>query len=842
VSFAAPLWLLALIPVAAIGALLWRRPAIARAGMLPFALRAGAAVALVLALAQPHSGADHRTPTILVLDRSASIDASLAAREANWVRTAIRRHACASPCRVVEFAATAAVAGRPASGLAATPAPDPTATDLAAALRLAVGALPGGGRALVLSDGFATSGDANAAAAAARRAGVTVDGVALVHATTPIDAAVTRFVAPSPLHSGDPLTLQATVRSSIAHGATLLLSRDGTPIGRRLVSLRRGDNPLLLSYRAPAAGWHSYRLQIVLDGDRAAANDLLDATTRVVAPPRVLVVEGAPGRAGTLPGTLAGDGIDASTTTPAGLPTTAAALAPQDVVVLADVPEPSLTAAQVTALRAAVRGGTGLLVLGGEHSLSLGRYASTDLDAMLPVQSISPGGVRRRRLALQLVLDRSSSMNDLAGGGADPKIAMARTAARSAVRFAARDDDELGLVAFDAVPHVVIPLQRVTPGNSPAIAGQVDTLDADGGTNMLKGLDAGLTQVSQSSAPVKHILLMSDGVSEAADYAPLIARSRAAKVTLSTVALGQDADDALLRRLARQGGGRFYAVPDARSLPRVFAQEARRSAPSVAVRGTLPVSAGAASPILAGLSGKTLPPVAGNVVTRLRDGATAALTTDVNGATTPVLAQWQFGLGRVVVWTPGAGAWAGSWPADRAVLLPAAARFAARGIATPGLAPALDPADRSRLVVDPLATGGTALELATVRGTLSTPSGSQDALAFTQVGPSRYVAALPATPGVYGVGVAADGAGAPPAAQALIAVPYAPEDAPRPADTSVLGAITSATGGSLLEADDPTAALAPDDGTSLWRIPAIATLVLLLAAIAAGTRTRSRGV
>ncbi|MCW2954206.1 MAG: von Willebrand factor, type, partial [Conexibacter sp.] len=706
----------------------------------------------------------------------------------------------------------------------------------------ATGALPAGGRAIVLSDGLATSGDAAGAADAARRAGVTVDGVALPRASTPVDAAVTRFVAPSPLHSGDPLTLQATVASTVAHGATLELTRDGAPIGRQLVTLRRGENPLLLSYRAPSAGWHAYRLRIVLDGDAVVANDTLDATTRVAAPPRALIVEGAAGRAGGLPALLRRDGIDASTTTPAALPKAAAGLAGEDVVVLADVPAPALASAQVRALRSAVRAGSGLLVLGGEHSLSLGRYAATPLDAMLPVQSIAPGGVRRRQLALQLVLDRSSSMNDLAGGGLDPKIAMARAAARSALAFTARDDDELGLVAFDAVPHVVVPLQRVTGGNAGPVGQQLDSLDANGGTNVLRGLESGLAQVQQSSAAVKHLVLLSDGVSEPADYAPVLARVRGAHVTLSTIALGRDADAALLRRLAQQGNGRFYDVPDARSLPRVFAQEARRSAPSVAVRGTLPVTAAAASPLLASLSDRALPPLGGTVVTRLRDGAIAPLTTAVNGSSTPVLAQWQYGLGRVVVWTPGAGAWAGGWLDRQPGVFGDAARWSERGVATPALEPALDPTDASRLLVDPLATAGRTLELANVEATLRTPAGATRVLDVAQVAPSRYAAALAgAAAGVYGVGVAAHGGDgdALPSAQALVAVPYAAEYALRPADTSVLGSLASATGGRLRDVAAPAAALTPDGGTALWRIPAGATILLLLAAVAAGARPRA---
>ncbi|HST40936.1 MAG TPA: hypothetical protein VLK58_15575, partial [Conexibacter sp.] len=102
-------------------------------------------------------------------------------------------------------------------------------------------------------------------------------------------------------------------------------------------------------------------------------------------------------------------------------------------------------------------------------------------------------------------------------------------------------------------------------------------------------------------------------------------------------------------------------------------------------------------------------------------------------------------------------------------------------------------------------------------------------------------AAAPA-PGVYGVAVDAAGgelaAGDPAGdaattADALLAVPYPAEFRPQPADAGRLGTLTAATGGRLLDPADPAAALEPDPGDTLWRIPVGVALVLLLAAVAA---------
>src|SRR5262249_59106585 len=57
---------------------------------------------------------------------------------------------------------------------------------------------------------------------------------------------------------------------------------------------------------------------------------------------------------------------------------------------------------------------------------------------------------------------------------------------------------------------------------------------------------------------------------------------RDAGETLSTVAVGDDADNPLMGMLASIGGGRFYQVDSPETLPRIFTREA-----SLASRSTI---------------------------------------------------------------------------------------------------------------------------------------------------------------------------------------------------------------------------------------------------------------
>ena len=168
------------------------------------------------------------------------------------------------------------------------------------------------------------------------------------------------------------------------------------------------------------------------------------------------------------------------------------------------------------------------------------------------------------------------------------------------------------------------------------------------------------------------------------------------------MALGAEADFKLLKEIAADTGGNYYATENARELPKIFSKEVRLNTRTVRLRGQIGVSAGDPSPITGSLVGQTLPPLGGNVVTELKPGAEAALLgQDKNHPPDPVLAQWQYGAGRVAAWTPGLSpAWAGEWLA-RPRLFQDAARWAERGVAPPPLTPSLAPGDQRELEVAP---------------------------------------------------------------------------------------------------------------------------------------------
>jgi hypothetical protein len=737
-------------------------------------LRALALALLVIALLRPTVG-DEAPPTTVVAQRSGGLGPAGAAVERRWIAAA---RGCRDGCPTLAFGAGAGELGR-------------TAVDLEGAVREAVAATPAGGRVALLADGRQTSGDAEAAVAAARARGVEVDVVPLPEGGR--DAAVTRLQAPETLRAGDPLPLGVNVRSTVAAAATLSLFEDGQARGTRRVRLAVGDNPYLLSLIAGGVGSHAYRVAVRMAGDERRRDDALTATARVVRRPRALVV--AP-RGSRLTAVLERQGFEVTAATPAEVPADPSALGRFATVALDDVAAPELGDARAAAIVDAVRAGrTGLVVLGGPHSFSLGGYYASPLQEALPVGSLKPGNLQRRNLGLEMVLDRSGSMSETIDGV--EKIALARVATRSATAFVARHHDQFGAIAFDVAPHTAVPLRRLdSPAEAAAVNRSIDRIRAEGGTNIYKALAAGTAEIEKSDEPNRHLVLLSDGISEKGSYAALVPRLRAEHITVSTVALGLDADFQLLQSIAKETGGHFYATVDPRELPKIFAKDTRAAARPVRLHGRIAVTPGADSPIVRHLAGANLPTLRGNVVTQLKPGAQAILLgEDKDHPPDPTLSAWQYGAGRVVAWTPGSEpGWAGGY-AGQSALFADMARYVEPAVAPDPLTPRVAPGAEGTVEVDEAEGADPARGVGEMEGSIVVPGGRPTPLALEPRAPWRWTAALPdPRPGVAAFAIRDLGR----TSRGLLAVPYPAALRPLPTDATPLGPLAAGTGGRLL--------------------------------------------
>ncbi len=817
-----PLALLLLLGVGLLAAGLARRyaaPTSSVRGRLWLLAPGLALVLLALSIAAPQVRTGSHRATTFVVDRSASIDANMAAVELRWGATA-GSDDCVAPCRSVNFASSPNALGGESGS-----APGSGATDLESALSTAVGLTPSGGRVVMLSDGGQTAGDALAATALAVRRHVQVDWVPLTDARRR-DAAITSIHVPTAVRVGDEVPLALTVHSTVAGTARLSIQRDGGTPASESIHLRVGDNPLLLSYTATQPGFSSFAATIALPGDAVGANNSLTAVVDVRPAPRVLVVTSRGDS--PVPPLLSAQSVSVSTTGPSGLPQQASAYGTYAAVVLDDVSATQLGASQVTALDAAVRtGGLGLLALGGPHSFSEGRYWGSRLQQILPVTSLKPGNLQRKNLAIELVLDHSGSMIDLAGGV--PKIEMAREGAHQVAGFIAGHRDQLGIVDFDTAAHTLLGLQSLVPGASEQRANAaIDTLAASGGTNIYGGLQAGFQQLLKSHAPKRHLILMTDGISAGADYGPLLSLIRRQNISVATIALGTDADRPLLAQIAKETGGHAYITDNASDVPKILVKETQESAKPVRVTGHLRVSVTGDSPIVRSLAGTQLPELSGNVVVKLKSGAQADLSaTGQDSQTNPALAEWQVGAGRVVAWTPGLGApWALAW-LKQPTLWDDAVRWSERGITATQTDPTA--VSSGALQIDLASRGRSGLGVTSIAGTLTGADGVAHPVSFSLVGPALYTVEVTSlAPGVYRYALRGTGSGGY-RSSGEVALPSPAEYSPVSVRTSPLGELVAQTGGRILSAGDPGALSASVYG--FQRLLALLALLAFLAGV-----------
>jgi len=776
----------------------------------------------------------NRQAVVLALDVSASTATARDQAEAA-ARAAAAHLAGGDLLGVVAVAAGARVEEPPAaeplfSRLAAT-VPD-RASDLASGLRLAGALLPEGyaGRVVLVSDGRQTGGDAVGAARELAARGVTVDVLPLGAAGGP-DLRLEAVHLPETAYRGETATLTARLYADRSAAATLRVYRDDTLVLERPVELQSGRQEVALPVPVGEPGLHRYRVDLAADdpsADAVAANNALGAVQRVAGPPRVLIVTGEPSRAGLLPAALRAGGAEVTITAPAGIPADLAGLARYEAVILADVPAEALPAGAMDLLEAYVRDlGRGFTMTGGADSFGPGGYADTPVERALPVYMDLRGRGRQPSVALALVIDKSGSMSGL-------KVEMAKEAAARSIRLL-RPDDRATVLAFDSVPQWVAPLTPLTQREQ--LEQAIGRIYADGGTEIYPALATAFAALRDVQADVKHVILLTDGRSGSSGaYIDLLQQMREAHVSLSTVAVGEDADAGLLEAMARAGRGRYHFAADPASIPQIFTRETIMATRTVLVDARFLPAAASSSPLLRGLA--TVPPLDGYVATTAKEQAEVVL---VSPEGDPVLAAWQYGLGRAIAWTPDvAGRWSGAWASD-------AAATTLWGNVLSWLLPARTDGELAVQVASE-AEGGVAIvaenregweQVRPTRATLLGPEGQRQDVELTPAGPGRYRARLDAPePGAYVVQAtqAVEG-GAELRGEAGWVAPYPAEYRETGVDGALLAQVAAAGGGSVL--GDATEAVSPLPRAASARWPAWIAL-LIAAALCWPLETASR--
>ncbi|MDR9391822.1 MAG: VWA domain-containing protein, partial [Trueperaceae bacterium] len=424
------------------------------------------------------------------------------------------------------------------------------------------------------------------------------------------------------------------------------------------VELPAGARRTTVRLQAASEGVETHVLRRV--GDDPGSGRTLLAEAKVVAnvgsPVRVLAVASSEAVGGTLVDALEAQRLEVDRVVPERLPATRERLGRYDAVLLVDVPARDVHPFHRDLLERFVRDdGGGLVIVGGPSAFGPGGYYSTRLDAVSPLSSLVQDEVPE--VAMTFVLDRSGSMNAVEGGAT--RMDLARSATLEAVELLG-ERSMAALVAFDAVATRVLPL-RSTADVRP-FREALGTLVAGGGTSIYPALVEAYDVVAASDAETRHVVVMTDGLSQEGDFEEVLGRIRSLGVDTTFVGIGDATSRGQLSRLAELGGGSLHFARDARALPGILTQEAMLlSADPIEERDTSPVwSEGEPPAFLEGPEDAEVPTLLGYVRTTPKPEASVHLFEEDDDD--PLLATWRYGLGRVAAFaTEADGPWAGTW-------------------------------------------------------------------------------------------------------------------------------------------------------------------------------------
>jgi uncharacterized membrane protein len=525
---------------------------------------------------------------------------------------------------------------------------DTQRSDLASAIRLGTAAFAETGqkRMVLMSDGNENIGDVMSAVAGAKSQGATVDVVPL-GVTRGNDVFVQKVQVPAKLKKGQPFEAKIFVQADQAQTATVRLYRNEQFLGEQKVQLEAGKNLFSFPQTLPDQGFYNYDVRVDAVGDSVPQNNRATAFASVKGDPRVLLISSQPDEDATLAAALRSARLDVKLVGLGGLPNSLAEMDSYDSIFISDLSAGDLGRDTMALLESAVRDfGVGLVCVGGENAYAAGGYRNTPLETTLPVsmeldsKKVLPPG------AVVLVMHGM----EFANGNQ-----VARDCALG-VLGALGPADELGVILWDGTDNWAYDLQKVGDKNAAgrAIAGM-----NQGDLGSFQGvLEESHKALQKSKASLKHIIVFSDG-----DPAPpspeLMQRIVADRITVSTVWIAGHVGSETMVWIADHGRGRFYDVRSPSQLPQIFIKETAVILKSAIYEEPFKPQVRSASELTRGIAAADYPQLLGYVATSLKPRAETPLLTHKGD---PLLAHWQYGLGRAVAFTSDARAkWAKNW-------------------------------------------------------------------------------------------------------------------------------------------------------------------------------------
>jgi uncharacterized membrane protein/Mg-chelatase subunit ChlD len=632
--------------------------------------------------------------------------------------------------------------------------PDTERTDVASAVRLAMAMFPHdtGKRLVLMSDGNDNMGDVLTEARRAQADRIPIDVVPLRYEHRN-EVYFERMIAPTHAEPGEQVTLRMVVGTYRRASGTITIYHNDRLVTmspeQSHVELAPGSNTLLVKLVVDTPGVQTYKAFFQPDDDSMDAiplNNTAGAFSFVTGSNAALLITADPQYDRPLSDALRSEKVDV-------VMKAASELGEFDLlqmqnystIILANIPAQTFTDQQLQNLATYVKDmGGGLIMLGGHESFGAGGWIGSPVEEIMPVSF----EIKHKR-----VIPRGALVLIMHSCEVDRGNFWAKEMAKKSVDTIS-SQDYFGMLAYSYSPggaNWEVPLGLNT--NKAAVKAKIDRMSngdmPDFGSTMQMAYDE-LTVGLGKDAAQKHVILLSDG-DAAAPWPKLVDDYVAAKITVSTIGIGwgQHVMEGTLMNIANQTGGKYYPARNPKQLPQIFVKESqvvRR--PLIVDEPFQPRVLHASSELLGGIEAgrEALPQLGGLVLTSVKPSPNVLtpIVRMTDDGDDPVLAHWQYELGKTVAFT------SGYWPVwgDAWTKWPKFAKFWAQIVrwTMRQEAPAnfdtrtTNDGKRGRVTVDALDKDARFLNNLQMRTNLIGPDGKPTPLRFNQTGPGHYEA------------------------------------------------------------------------------------------------------
>jgi uncharacterized membrane protein/uncharacterized protein with von Willebrand factor type A (vWA) domain len=676
-------------------------------------------------------------------------------------------------------------------------------TDIQAALQAALAQVGEDrqGKILLLSDGNENRGETARVIPLLRSQGAQVWTLPVSLSRGRNEIYLSDLILPRRVDSAEGFEIIGKIESLRDAPAQVKLLRDGFLAREQEIQVKAGANQVNFHESLKERGSHTYELLVEARDDTLAENNLLQGVVEVQGPPRVLLISAQRESQHVLSRVLQVQGYAVVESAPEGNPLTLPELSSFDLVVLDNVPAFQLSYAKMETIEKYVRDlGGGLLVIGGSQSYGAGGYYRTPLERVLPVDMRPPARLDLPHVALLFVLDKSGSMG--AGPEGSTKLDLAKAAAIAAADVM-NPTDQVGILSFDAAWDWTLPFRPV--GKGEWISEGLASLQSDGGTDLYKAMIEAHRGIATKQAAIKHVIVLSDGLTDKADFHGLVQRMARDGITVSTVSVGNDADVQLMADIAKDGKGRGYVALDPRTIPQIFTTETLLISRDLLVEKLVTPSVVSSVGPLKGIAQGNLPSLRGYVLTYPKPRAELLMKAD----TDPLLVSWRYGLGRVTAFTSDlSGRWGKEWVAWQGFPQWASqlARDTLRKLIETRNRTEFQPEGESvKVTADFVSKDGNFLNHLKLKGNITAPNQMTQEQAFQQTAPGRYEGKFtPSQRGIHFLTMYAEGktGEAPlPVATVPYVAPYPKEYRELKPNMALLSRLAEQTGGEMLDPD-----------------------------------------